>query len=138
MSSLLAKSLSRSFSYFLLQSKHLNTTELSLTVRYSRSYLQFLRLSLWNSSVRLLARLDSELDINLTQWMNFVLYVTALLFSFFFNWHQKSYVFLRVSPFTVNYFCCMLPQISTKILHRVLTPVETMFAFVVVKWTVCE
>ena len=50
----------------------------SLTSRYSRSNLQSLHLSLRITSGRLSARLDSELNKNVTLLKNFIFYVTVL------------------------------------------------------------
>ena len=83
----------------MLHFRDLNINDPSLTVMYSRSNMQSLYLSLWIPSARLSARLDSELDIDFTLSVNFsfVCYCLAI-FIFFFAWHQKGNVLLRVSP----------------------------------------
>ena len=69
---------------FLAVFQHLNINELSLTVTYSRSDLQFLHLSLRSPLARLSHRFYSELDISLMLSINFILHVIALPFPFFF------------------------------------------------------
>ena len=62
----------------LLQDEQLCSIKLLLIFLYSRKQLQFLHLRLC-IPVKLSARLDSDVDINLMQSMNFILYDINLL-----------------------------------------------------------
>ena len=90
-------------SKFLLQSKHVNVSKTSLGVMYSRLDLQPLHWPFCRPSVRLLIRLDRELPINLTLWMNFILYFIIFPFSYFSISTEKVMYF---SAFSTGYSNC--------------------------------
>ena len=72
------------FLWLLVRFKHLKIKNLSSFFRYSREDLQSLHLLSWIFSAKLSTRHVSEITINLTLSINFILNVTFLFFLAFF------------------------------------------------------
>ena len=92
------------FEFFIIIFLAVDTFEYQYAIIDSRSDLQFLHLSLWSPLARLSDRLDSELDINLTLLMNFILYGIALPFSFSFLTGTENLMYF--SMFSPKYSNC--------------------------------
>lgn len=81
---LFTKPLLEFFLWLLVRFKHLKIKKLSSLFRYSRADLQSLHLLSWIFSAKLSTRHVSEITINLTLSINFILNVTFLFFQAFF------------------------------------------------------
>ena len=92
-------------------SKHFKINVPSLTVTCSRQDFKSFHLTLWSSLTRLSVKLESELTIDFTLWMNFI-------------FRGSISFFLKV-----NYFCCLLSLICSKLFHRIFISLKIMFTF---------
>ena len=95
----LEKSSSKIFSENLLQCPHLNVSEPSLSLMYSRHDIQPLLLPLRRPSVRLSVRLDKKPGINLTWSINLTLYFMVFTFFCFFISTNK----VNISQYFLQY-----------------------------------